>query len=64
MAAALVAILMIGTTWLSLSVGGWQEAFALGTAPFLIGEALKAGVVILTLPAAWKLVKTLDGRNR
>ncbi len=33
------------------------KAISLGVTPFLIGDAIKLGVVALLLPATWKLVR-------
>ena len=51
-----VAMYAIGVAWLGVylkvSVG---QAIALGLTPFLIGDAIKASLAALLLPAAWKL---------
>lgn len=46
----------IGVTWLGLSLHvGISQAIALGLTPFLVGDAIKAALAALLLPAAWKL---------
>jgi biotin transporter BioY len=35
---------------------GASKAIALGLTPFLAGDAIKAALAALLLPAAWKLV--------
>ncbi len=46
----------VGLFWLGWYVG-WAQAPALGLFPFLLGDALKAGLAGLLLPAAWRLVR-------
>ncbi len=48
-------ILAIGAAWLSAFIG-WQAAVNQGVVPFIVPEIMKATVVILALPAAWKLL--------
>lgn len=50
-------IYLFGVAWLSHLVGGWQNALATGVYPFLLGDALKALLAALLLPAAWRLLK-------
>jgi biotin transport system substrate-specific component len=45
-----------GVAWLSVIVGGFGEALALGALPFLPGDALKLIAASVALPAAWRLV--------
>ena len=47
----------LGAIWLSTFIGG-PNALLHGVVPFLIPEAMKAAVVILALPSAWKLLKS------
>jgi len=47
-------ILGVGSAWLAGFIG-WPSAFKGGVAPFVVPEILKAAVVILALPAAWKI---------
>jgi len=54
MAIGITINLGMGALWLSHFIG-FKAAFLSGVAPFLIPEAMKASVVILALPAAWKL---------
>jgi biotin transport system substrate-specific component len=51
-------VLTIGALWLSAFIGG-KAAIAHGVAPFLVAEIMKAAVVIVALPSAWKLTKSL-----
>ena len=54
--AAQAIILLIGTSWLSLYVGGFSAAWKVGVIPFVVGEAIKSLVIVLGLPGAWKLI--------
>ena len=45
-----------GLLWLHQFASGWEQTFAWGLTPFLIGDALKLGLAALLLPAVWKLV--------
>lgn len=49
-------IYLLGAGWLAwrLHLGG-SQALALGVTPFLLGDALKALLAAILLPAAWKL---------
>ena len=51
-------VLAFGAVWLSAFIGG-RAAFEHGVAPFLVAEILKAVIVIVALPSAWKLTKPL-----
>lgn len=56
-----VLIYVPGTLWLAQVldapiVGGGDSAFALGVAPFLVGDLLKLALAGLVLPAAWRLL--------
>lgn len=45
-----------GVLWLGLDLHvGASQAIALGLTPFLVGDALKAGLAALLLPGAWRL---------
>jgi len=47
-----------GVTWLAVDLHvGISRAIALGLTPFLIGDAIKATMAALLLPAAWRLVR-------
>jgi biotin transport system substrate-specific component len=48
-------ILACGATWLSAYIG-WHSALTGGVIPFIIPEFIKAAIVIIALPSAWKLV--------
>lgn len=51
-------IYLSGASWLALVLGiGPREAFALGVAPFLVGDAVKALLAAGLLPAAWRLTR-------
>lgn len=57
MVAGEVAIYLCGVIWLALSLHvGASEAISLGFTPFVAGDAIKAALVALALPGAWKLV--------
>ncbi len=57
MAAGTVVTYLVGATWLALDLHlSVAQAWKLGVQPFLVGDALKAAVAALLLPAAWKLV--------
>jgi biotin transport system substrate-specific component len=46
----------VGVTWLALYLHvGASRAIHLGLTPFLAGDAIKAALAALLLPAAWKL---------
>lgn len=48
----------VGATWLAHNLGlSAAKAVSLGVTPFLIGDALKAAVAALVLPAAWRLAR-------
>lgn len=50
-------IYLVGVPWLALDLHvTLAKAIALGMTPFLAGDAIKAGVVSLILPATWRLV--------
>lgn len=55
MAAGNLVIYAFGLTWLATQVG-FANALVFGLYPFLIGDALKAGLAALLLPSAWRLV--------
>jgi biotin transport system substrate-specific component len=51
------AIYAVGLTWLAFVVGvPASRLVAVGLAPFLVGDALKAALAAGLLPAAWRLV--------
>lgn len=51
-----VVTLGIGAAWLSTSIGA-KGALLAGVVPFLLPEAMKALVVLVALPSAWKWVR-------
>jgi biotin transport system substrate-specific component len=51
-----IIIFAVGVSWLGQFVG-FEKAMAVGVIPFLAGGLVKAAMVALTLPAAWKLLK-------
>jgi len=56
MAVGEVVMYGVGVTWLALDLHvGAGKAISLGLTPFLAGDAIKAGLAALLLPAAWKL---------
>ena len=56
MLAASAAIYAPGLLWLRGFAEGWSQTLAWGLTPFLVGDALKAALAALLLPAAWRLV--------
>ncbi len=50
-------IYAFGLTWLSIYIGNMSQALVLGFHPFLVGDAVKIALVVLLLPAAWRLVR-------
>ena len=48
-----------GLIWLAGFVGGAEQAFALGLAPFWIGDLLKIALAAGLLPAAWWLTRRM-----
>lgn len=47
----------IGVIWLGVDLHlGVTTAIALGVTPFLVGDAIKAGIAALLLPSTWKLI--------
>ena len=55
-----VALYAVGLPWLHhLLKGSWQDTFALGLYPFVIGDALKLLAAAGLLPVAWKLLRRL-----
>ena len=66
MVAGEVVIYLCGVTWLALSLHvGPAKALSLGFVPFVAGDAIKAALVALLLPAAWKAVgNERAGRRR
>lgn len=58
-----IVIYSFGATWLAASLDiGAGRAFALGVAPFLIGDCAKMAVAALLVPSAWRLASL--GRDR
>ncbi len=50
-------ILSMGTAWLATGMHmGWAKAWAVGFAPFVAIEVLKAVAVMTAMPLAWRLV--------
>jgi len=47
-------IYLCGWAWLSQLIGA-EKAFTAGVLPFLVGDAIKAALAALALPAAWHL---------
>lgn len=45
-----------GLAWLSTFVGGLGKAVEFGLTPFVLGDAVKAAIATLAVPAAWKLL--------
>lgn len=53
----------VGVSWLALDLHvGAGKAVSLGLTPFLAGDAIKAALAALVLPAVWKLAGPRAGR--
>lgn len=53
-----------GVPWLMAFLGiGFGKAFALGVAPFLIGDAIKAVAAAVALPLTWKAIGFFKSRR-
>ena len=51
-------VYVCGATWLAYDLHtSAAKAISLGVTPFLIGDAVKAAVAAVILPAAWRLVR-------
>ena len=51
-------VYVCGATWLAHDLHvSTSKAISLGVAPFLLGDAIKAGIAALVLPATWRLVR-------
>ena len=51
-------VYVVGATWLAHDLHvSTSKAISLGVTPFLIGDAVKAGIAALILPATWRLVR-------
>lgn len=61
LAAASLVVYASGTVWLSSFVG-WDRVFAVGVAPFLVGDALK--ITLVALAAAVGRAADTQGRRR
>lgn len=55
-------ILFCGWAWLALFFRAPSEAFALGVAPFLLGDVVKIALAAALLPLGWKLLRSTDSR--
>lgn len=51
-----VIIYALGVGWIAILRGNLVEAFMLGAAPFLIGDAIKIAIAAIVLPGGWKLL--------
>ena len=51
-----VLIFLPGVVWLAAVVGS-EKAIALGLTPFLVAEAFKIILAVITLPLIWRVVK-------
>lgn len=53
-----LAIYAVGLPWLKVVAGlDWVSAFALGVAPFVLGDVIKAGLAAGIFAAAWALIR-------
>jgi biotin transport system substrate-specific component len=50
-----IMIYLAGAVWLARYVG-WDNVFAAGVAPFIVGDLVKIALATIALPVAWKLV--------
>lgn len=56
MVAGEIVMYAVGVTWLAVTLHvGAGKAIALGLTPFLAGDALKAALAAVLLPAAWRI---------
>jgi len=55
--AGTVIIYACGVAWLTILLGNFGKAIAVGLLPFVVGDLIKLVAAALALPAAWKLVK-------
>jgi biotin transport system substrate-specific component len=51
----LALIYIPGVLWLGMVIGWSTAVFALGLWPFVLGDLIKAAVIALAVPAAWRL---------
>jgi biotin transport system substrate-specific component len=56
MVAGNLVIYAFGLAWLTQIIGSFDTALSAGMYPFLLGDAIKAVLAALLLPAAWKLI--------
>jgi biotin transport system substrate-specific component len=57
-----LSIFAIGVPWLKVSTGmDWSTAIHDGFTIFIIGGLIKAALAGVLAPAAWKLVKRIEG---
>ena len=62
---AQLAIFGIGVPWLHAATDmSWGEAIHNGFTIFIVGGLIKAAIGGLTVPAAWRFVRRLEGRER
>ena len=52
-----VIIYVCGVSWLTILLGSFGKAVAVGLLPFVVGDVIKLVAAAIALPAAWKLVK-------
>ena len=62
MALGSLVILAGGWSWLAVLTGGAARAFALGVAPFVVGDVIKVALAAAALPLGWKLLRGRDSR--
>jgi biotin transport system substrate-specific component len=56
MVAGNLVIYAFGLAWLTQVIGSFETALTAGMYPFLVGDAIKAVLAALLLPAVWKLI--------
>lgn len=54
-------ILGLGCCWLAVGLG-WQKALAFGFGPFLVGDAMKLGLAVITVAYAKRLMARYEER--
>jgi biotin transport system substrate-specific component len=62
MALGSLVILAGGWSWLAVLTGSAARAFALGVAPFVVGDVVKIALAAAALPLGWKLLRLRDTR--
>ena len=61
MVVADAAIFALGLLWLGTLIGWDKPVFALGAAPFILGDLVKIALAAALIPAMWSLVRRIAG---